>query len=512
MKLTHLAAAVLLHLAAGCHLAFAQYPDHELDDLRHRIEALEQQNEALRQSLEGQTFDSLGPSFTHEETAEEKSTWNHSSLPCEDCPPCEEEDDHLKMSASWHHGLEIATEDEDFRIHIGGRTQFDASWFAADENVQDNINNPYEDGVDFRRGRIRIDGTMYSTIEFAAEYDFFGAARIDGEDRTHPAPTDLWWTFKEVPWVGNIRVGNQKPAIGFEHLVSSRFLPFMERSYNQDAFYGGGFNGFWPGISFFDTYGGDDFGVWNIGVFKPTDNIFAASAFDGDYAVVGRLTCLPWYACNGAELLHLGGSVSQHTTVEDRIVFRTRDAIRAGLSSEWPVPASTGIIAGDDMQWINGELVGVNGPWTLQSEYLVSYLHDAAPIIANVVQPSVGTTMYHGGYVQVLYFITGERDNYNKKTGAFDRVIPHSDFYFRDGYAAGTGAWQVGARYNFLDLNDNTLDGGILHNFTGGLNWFLNPNMKIQFNYMVTDRDAALSGDLGDGLIHGWGIRFAHDF
>jgi phosphate-selective porin OprO/OprP len=252
--------------------------------------------------------------------------------------------------------------------------------------------------------------------------------------------------------------------------------------------------------------------VWNIGVFKPTDNIFAASAFDGDYAVVGRLTCLPWYACNGAELLHLGGSVSQHTTVEDRIVFRTRDAIRAGLSSEWPVPASTGIIAGDDMQWINGELVGVNGPWTLQSEYLVSYLHDAAPIIANVVQPSVGTTMYHGGYVQVLYFITGERDNYNKKTGAFDRVIPHSDFYFRDGYAAGTGAWQVGARYNFLDLNDNTLDGGILHNFTGGLNWFLNPNMKIQFNYMVTDRDAALSGDLGDGLIHGWGIRFAHDF
>jgi phosphate-selective porin OprO/OprP len=78
--------------------------------------------------------------------------------------------------------------------------------------------------------------------------------------------------------------------------------------------------------------------------------------------------------------------------------------------------------------------------------------------------------------------------------------------------ASGPGAWQIGARYNFLDLNDNTLDGGVLHNFTAGLNWFLNPNMKLQFNYMLTDRDAALAGDLGDGLIHGWGIRLAHDF
>ncbi len=38
--------------------------------------------------------------------------------------------------------------------------------------------------------------------------------------------------------LGNIRVGNQKEPVGFERLVSSRFLPFMERSYNQDVFYG----------------------------------------------------------------------------------------------------------------------------------------------------------------------------------------------------------------------------------------------------------------------------------
>jgi phosphate-selective porin OprO/OprP len=177
------------------------------------------------------------------------------------------------------------------------------------------------------------------------------------------------------------------------------------------------------------------------------------------------------------------------------------------------VPASTGDLAGDEVQFVNGELAAVHGPWTFQSEYLVSNLNDAAPIVNNVVQPSVGNDVYHGGYAQVFVFLTGEHDNYNKTTGVFDRVIPNRNFYFRH-YCVGSGpgAWQMGLRYNFLDLNDNTLDGGILHNVTYGLNWFLNPNLKFQFNYFATHRDAALAGDLGDGWIHGFGTRMAYDF
>ena len=72
-------------------------------------------------------------------------------------------------------------------------TQFDAGWFSADANVQDNINNPYEDGVDFRRGRIRIDGTMYYTIDWAVEYDFFNSFDARRHDAHVTGPTDLWW-------------------------------------------------------------------------------------------------------------------------------------------------------------------------------------------------------------------------------------------------------------------------------------------------------------------------------
>ncbi len=424
----------------------------------------------------------------------------------------------LELKAKWNHGLELSSPHKDFRVHVGGRLQFDSSWYGADANVQNNINRPYEDGVDFRRARLRVDGTMYEVIEWATEYDFVNAARLrnatdtDAEDIAVTGFTDLWVQVKELPLLGNVRVGNQKEPIGMEHLTSSRWLPFLERSYNQDAFYGGLFNGFTPGIQAFDNYA-DDMGLWAIGLFKPTDNVYAYNAWDGDYAVTGRITYLPWYNYEGASLLHLGVSGRQSSSIRDRVRFRTRDAIRSGLATVWPVPADTGFLLSDSKTYINAELAAVHGPWTMQAEYLANFVHDAS---SPGGEPAHVDPYYHGGYFQLFYFLTGEHENYNRKTAVFERVIPHENFFMvRDcngslGY--GLGAWQVGARYNFLDLNSEGLNGGILHNGTVGLNWFLNPNLKMQFNYMATHRDAPLAGGAGDGWIHGWGIRMATDF
>ena len=497
--------------------------DEQLTELRKRIDALEVENQSLRKAVAAPATAESGPVLSTSEEPGERPTESaveprldelESGLALPDLPAeCKEKPANVAMSASWKNGVLIASPDKEFQIHIGGRSQFDSSWYTADQNVEDNINHPYENGVDLRRARIRLDGTMYYTIDWAMEYDFVNSFNVDNRTHSVTSPTDLWVTFREVPCVNNVRIGNQKPPIGFEHLVGSRYLPFMERSYNQDAFYGGFYNGFVPGISTFDNWGEDDMGLWHMGVYKPTDNVFGFNAYDGDVSTVGRLTRLLWYECEGADLLHVGGSVMAATTVKGKQTFRARDAIRSGLSADWPIPASTGLLEGEDVQYINGELAAVRGPWTLQGEYLVSYMQDAANIVGGVVQPTVGTVSYQGGYVQLLYFLTGEHDNYNKATAVFERVIPNNNFYFRHGQVAnGPGAWQIGARYNFLDLNDKGLDGGILHNVTCGLNWFLNPNLKFQFDYFATHRDAALVGDLGDGWIHGWGVRMAHDF
>ena len=505
----------------------AQEISPEIAELRARLDGLEQTNRELEaafqrlQQTRAATFESGEYSAEAElrETADacfsEASNQNllTATLPKND----------LTMSSSWHNGLEAETADKRFRVHVGGRTQFDAAWFSVPSNLKGpvagtGLNNPYGDGVDFRRARLRIDGTMYDVIDWAAEYDFVNAARVGNAannglvDHTVIAFTDLWWTFKYVPLLGNVRVGNQKEAIGLEHLVSSRFLPFMERSFNQDSFYGGFFNGFTPGISAFDTML-DERGTWNVGLFKTTDNVFSTNTNDGDYSVVARTTVLPVYENEGAQLLHFGVSLREASTAGDRTRFRTRSPVRSGIASQWPTPADTGLFSGDDMLWLNMEAVMVNDSLTVQAEYLNSYVHNAAPVVGGVSGPPVGTLHYQGGYVQFLYYLTGEHDNYNRKTGAFDRVTPfrnYSPICTANGTAAGPGAWQVGARYNYLNLNDRGVNGGILHDMTAGVNWFLNPNMKVQFNYSATHRDSALA--LGDGWIHGWGIRFAHDF
>ncbi|MEI6256344.1 MAG: porin, partial [Planctomycetota bacterium] len=88
------------------------------------------------------------------------------------------------------------------------------------------------------------------------------------------------------------------------------------------------------------------------------------------------------------------------------------------------------------------------------------------------------------------------------------------------------GAWQVGARYNYLCLSDGQVNGGVLNGMTLGLNWLLNPNARVYFNYDLTYRDfvstpwkkdstgAVVPGTSsnGSGFINGFGTRLAFDF
>ena len=73
------------------------------------------------------------------------------------------------------------------------------------------------------------------------------------------------------------------------------------------------------------------------------------------------------------------------------------------------------------------------------------------------------------------------------------------------------GAWQLTARYTYLDLNDKMIVGGRANDLTVGLNWFLNQYMKVQWNYFLTDRQGD-SNTNGNGLINGFATRLAFDF
>jgi phosphate-selective porin OprO/OprP len=52
------------------------------------------------------------------------------------------------------------------------------------------------------------------------------------------------------------------------------------------------------------------------------------------------------------------------------------------------------------------------------------------------------------------------------------------------GICTGSGAWELTARWSFVDLNDKNIRGGNINDITLGVNWFMNPYTKLVFNYI----------------------------
>jgi phosphate-selective porin OprO/OprP len=286
----------------------------------------------------------------------------------------------------------------------------------------------------------------------------------------------------------------------------------MERSFNQDAYTGPFNNGFSPGVGIFNNFGEDEQGLWQFGVYKNTANVFSYGVADGGYAVDGRIAYLLWNEDEGRQLFHVGGAFSHRDPMNNSIRIRSRGSLRNGPGAFNPVFADTGSFLADSQDMVAAEAALLVGSLQIQSEYIASSIIDSSNT-ANTI--NYGTYQTSGYYIMASYFLTGEHREYEKKNGAFGRVVPHhnSRLFPQDCSEPGWGAWQVLARFSSLDLNDNSLDGGKIWDCTIGVNWFLNPNMKIQANYVYMDRNSLNSPTApGAGQIHGFGMRLAHDF
>jgi phosphate-selective porin OprO/OprP len=427
----------------------------------------------------------------------------------------------LDMTAVWRHGLWVETKDKSFQVHVGGRVQHDVVWLHGNDAVQfaPGGMGPLQDGTNFRRARFAVEGRFYEVVEFNTEFDFVNTfdfestnPAVQADVANTPVPTDLWVQLTQLPVIGTFRVGNMKPPISFEHLTSSRYLHFLERSLAFDAFIGGLDNGFRPGFMFFN--GTDDQQLtWALGAFKSNTTVFGWNTGDGEWDLTGRLTYLLYYADDGRHMIHLGLGASYRDLDEGRVRLRSRTLLRNGPGPLHPALVNV-LLAGDDQTILVPEFAMNWGPWTVQAEYYGVWVTDTVFPAAGGTQQ--GTTFFESAYIEVLYFLTGEHRPYSKIGGsgaAFARVVPRSYFFcVRDengNLCAGPGAWQVGVRYSWIDLNDRGIPGGVAQDVTFGLNWYLNPNLKFQWNYTIADRD--LNGP-SDGVVHGFGMRTAFDF
>src|SRR6266540_412791 len=403
----------------------------------------------------------------------------------------------FQLEASWDNGLHFDSNDDQFHIHVGGNGQLDSTWligphsaFAIPGGGMNGVENSSATFV--RRARLRLEGDLLSQFDYIVEVDLANADNDNeglqppsfGNLNASPALKNIWMQIREVPYVGNVRFGLQVKPIGMTNNTYQGFLPFLERADNMDGFYGTFDSGFVLGLSAYNWTESERV-TWHYGVYRPLTNVFGVALDKGE--VGGRVTALPWYEDEGERLIHVGLGSLAGEVVGNVLRVRARPVLRNAPGFADPILVDTGEIPGSRRYTIAPEFAMVWGPVTVQAEWAGQFLTDA---IASNNQPQ-GTVFYHGGYVEALYFLTGEHQDYVRREGGFGRVVPRNNYHLKPGDSCrGFGACQVGARFSYLDLNDKAIQGGRLYDWTAGLNWFLNPNMKVQFNYILEHRDA----------------------
>jgi phosphate-selective porin OprO/OprP len=421
-------------------------------------------------------------------------------------------------------GFVAETADKAFRYHFGGRLDWDSSWYRVPANIQWSLGNtPLLDGTDLRRFRFNADGTIWEQIDYRLEADFSRASDFTGfqtTPQTNIFITHAWIAVRDLPVVDTVRAGHQKELLTFANATSANFQPFMERPYIFDAFE----NPFSldDGVTMTRTYFDQSVTTW-LGVFW---NGTRSQAFNvgGHYAVSGRLTWMPVYDEPAQRWVCLAASGSLRSIQEnDPNSVIVRPLVRAGQSFDVPNLLHTGAILSRDGLAIAG--AGAHaawGPLTIGAEFLCWSIPNAytgsLPNPDGTLPPgaaSVGDVFFSGFYVEALCFLTpGDHRPVNRLSPGFDRVQPVQNFRLRKDATAGSwcgpGAWEIGVRYDHVDLNSGPLQAGVLDSVTVGLNWFLNPNTRVTANYVYMFRDTGTPSS--SGPFSAFGVRVHFDF
>jgi phosphate-selective porin OprO and OprP len=479
--------------------------------------------------------------------------------------------------------LNFSTPNKDFTMHLGGWVQWDNVWWnqanalkvaqgtgtatapfkagnqpgiasgAANGGMNAGTYGELQDGDYWRRLRVVQEGTFWETGEYrfnwAFENDQFSTVGLD----------EMWVGQNQLPVIGTVRAGHVKTPIGLEADMasSSRCMTFMERSsYSEAIELNQNFcTGLWAGSSYLN-----DRVTYQAAMFRP-DNANSGDFFGTDeYGLQARMTCLPLYEDQGRHLLHLGisggwrngaNNLANANYIGDTITLQARPELRdddpAG-GGPGVIPnansnrmISTGAMACDNDYLMGLETLYIRGPFSFQAEYGWNWMNNASGIItippaSTPAAPRLTTPtdyMFNGGYVQVAYTLTGENRAYDKKSGTLSRYYfgnqgPYENAWIvrdADGHLCwGRGAWEIAARYSYVNLNDGfgatRVQGGIMEGFGIALNWYVNTNLTINTEWIWDNRydlptaSAAVpgSGTTIPGAVSAFGTRLQYSF
>ena len=349
------------------------------------------------------------------------------------------------------------------------------------------------DGVDFRRARIGVDGRVFGDFEYNVLFDFGGAG---AEDAGHIQ--ELWVQYSGLrPF--HLRVGAFRPSLGLEDQGSTNGMPFLERPAITDvaaSFAGGDFR---EGVQL--RAGTSRWFATGLVTSRTVGSINSTAtggsqAFDGALNLVGRLAAVPFrgdgwmtqvgvHGAYAVQVADAGGPDSAVTAARYPVEFRERPELRVDGTRL----VDTGAIDAAHTSTAGVEAAAQAQNWLLMAEYTrlgIERRHSA------LADPT-----FSGWYVTGSWVLTGERRAFNPSTFAFDGPPVDHPFDWRQ---RTWGAWELAMRYSDLDLNfrpggaglpipADGVRGGEQRILTAGVNWYLNPIVRLMLDYQHVEVD-----------------------
>lgn len=325
----------------------------------------------------------------------------------------------------------------------------------------------YNNGTGFRRARLGFEGTAFKDFNWRIEADFAGNT-VNLQDAY-------------VQYVGykplQITLGQHKAPFGLESNNSDNYNIFLERGiFNVAAANLGAERKI--GISV--AYVKPDFTL-TAGLFGENESIGRAT--DATAPATPNATNTPdegWgFNARGTwepllqerRIVHLGAGAYWRTGLRSATAVGARIGDRPNIRVDNGNIIDSGVIADADNAFYYGaEAAAIFGPLTVAGEY------GRLKITRLGAQPDAD---FDGFYVLASYFLTGE--SRTLKNGNYDRLKPGTNFG-----KGGWGAWEIALRYDKADLSETPTAraGNEADSWTAAVNWYWNPNIKLQFNYI----------------------------
>jgi phosphate-selective porin OprO and OprP len=383
-------------------------------------------------------------------------------------------------------GFSVTSPDSNFVFKVRGYVQVDARAYVSDQ-----VDTASNDSFLIRRARPIFEGTVYDKFDYRIMLDF--GAQSSLSTANNALLQDAYVTARLWPEL-QLQAGKFKEPVGLERLQSGANLLFIERGYptqllpNRDV-------GFQVQGDLFQNTLRYEVGVFN-GVADGGSGDFDTA--DDDKDVAGRIFASPFKNTDIEVLQGLAfGVAGTYGNREGALRPFASEGLQRFFTYRTSTAAGAPNVLADGTHWrLSPQAYYYRGPFGLLAEYAVA--SQEVRQAGGGAGAGLSDRLAHTGWqVAASYFLTGERNS-------FRSVAPKRPVTFRDG--GGLGAFELAARVHGLDVDDDAFP--IYANpataatealsFGVGLNWHLNRNIKLSFDYGHTDFKAE-AGNPFDG-------------